>query len=429
MALATQCPHCRTTFRVAHDQLKLRAGLVRCGSCKQIFNGIEHLLSSEAVAATRTLSPTESAEATRQTAAAPPVSPSQPAAQQTPKEIPPAAPVAASAELDFAYPDAEPDSIPDTVLENKPDEPIEVEFVEVQRKSPLPAAGPAEPAFSQPPAASPAAQEAPTPDPLQRMTLVDLSDEQDQQPEHADHVDAARVPEMDVPDQLDQVMEEFERKPARGKKKTRPHVRSPLVTMQEEIPPAAEEVPPPTQAESLSEAEEPEFVKRERKKQTRGRSMRIAMSAGAFLLFLTALMQAGYALRDQLAARIPESKPLLQSACTYLGCKISLPAQIDNISIESHQIVTLATRKDTSELSLLLRNSGSTVQAWPQLEMTLIDENNIPLARRVFSPAEYLPASTDPQKGFAATSEQQVKVYFEFIDAKPANYHVDVFYR
>src|SRR3712207_6222700 len=44
MALATQCPHCQTTFRVAHDQLKLRAGLVRCGACKQIFNGIENLI-------------------------------------------------------------------------------------------------------------------------------------------------------------------------------------------------------------------------------------------------------------------------------------------------------------------------------------------------------------------------------------------------
>jgi predicted Zn finger-like uncharacterized protein len=47
MALATRCPHCQTTFRVAHDQLKLRAGLVRCGACKQIFNGIEHLLPPE----------------------------------------------------------------------------------------------------------------------------------------------------------------------------------------------------------------------------------------------------------------------------------------------------------------------------------------------------------------------------------------------
>jgi predicted Zn finger-like uncharacterized protein len=28
MALATRCPHCQTTFRVANDQLKLHAGLV-----------------------------------------------------------------------------------------------------------------------------------------------------------------------------------------------------------------------------------------------------------------------------------------------------------------------------------------------------------------------------------------------------------------
>jgi predicted Zn finger-like uncharacterized protein len=36
MALATQCPHCLTIFRVASDQLKLRGGLVRCGSCRSL---------------------------------------------------------------------------------------------------------------------------------------------------------------------------------------------------------------------------------------------------------------------------------------------------------------------------------------------------------------------------------------------------------
>src|SRR5450830_1895610 len=47
MALATQCPFCQTTFRVAQDQLKLRGGLVRCGSCKEVFNGNEHLVARE----------------------------------------------------------------------------------------------------------------------------------------------------------------------------------------------------------------------------------------------------------------------------------------------------------------------------------------------------------------------------------------------
>src|SRR5689334_3153489 len=48
MSLATQCPHCRTTFKVAKDQLKLQAGLVRCGVCQQVFNGIEQIVDVNA---------------------------------------------------------------------------------------------------------------------------------------------------------------------------------------------------------------------------------------------------------------------------------------------------------------------------------------------------------------------------------------------
>ncbi|MEY3720879.1 MAG: hypothetical protein RL618_1398 [Pseudomonadota bacterium] len=42
--LATRCPHCQTRFRVTVAQLELRAGLVRCGACREIFNGRDHLL-------------------------------------------------------------------------------------------------------------------------------------------------------------------------------------------------------------------------------------------------------------------------------------------------------------------------------------------------------------------------------------------------
>ena len=51
MALATQCPHCHTTFRVAADQLKLRGGIVRCGSCQRIFDGNAHLIDLDKPAA------------------------------------------------------------------------------------------------------------------------------------------------------------------------------------------------------------------------------------------------------------------------------------------------------------------------------------------------------------------------------------------
>ncbi len=43
MTLATRCPQCGTTFRVVSDQLKLRRGLVKCGRCQTVFNGVEKL--------------------------------------------------------------------------------------------------------------------------------------------------------------------------------------------------------------------------------------------------------------------------------------------------------------------------------------------------------------------------------------------------
>ncbi|WP_296944196.1 DUF3426 domain-containing protein [uncultured Massilia sp.] len=63
MALATQCPHCHTTFRVAADQLKLRGGIVRCGACQQVFDGNAHLVDLAAATAARPAPPAPAAPA------------------------------------------------------------------------------------------------------------------------------------------------------------------------------------------------------------------------------------------------------------------------------------------------------------------------------------------------------------------------------
>lgn len=59
MALATRCPHCKTTFRVASDQLKLRGGIVRCGTCHQVFDGNAALVDLDAIAPVAPSSPPE----------------------------------------------------------------------------------------------------------------------------------------------------------------------------------------------------------------------------------------------------------------------------------------------------------------------------------------------------------------------------------
>jgi len=45
MTLVTRCPECHAVFRLAGVQLHLHNGEVRCGQCKQVFNGFIELIA------------------------------------------------------------------------------------------------------------------------------------------------------------------------------------------------------------------------------------------------------------------------------------------------------------------------------------------------------------------------------------------------
>jgi len=47
-SFVTQCPHYQTSFRVSHAQLSVARGVVRCGSCLQVFNAAKQLLEQHA---------------------------------------------------------------------------------------------------------------------------------------------------------------------------------------------------------------------------------------------------------------------------------------------------------------------------------------------------------------------------------------------
>lgn len=43
--ILARCPHCETTFRAEPEALKQRAGKVRCGKCRRVFNALDHLVA------------------------------------------------------------------------------------------------------------------------------------------------------------------------------------------------------------------------------------------------------------------------------------------------------------------------------------------------------------------------------------------------
>lgn len=408
MALATRCPHCQTTFRVAQDQLKLRAGLVKCGACKQIFNGVDHLLQAERQPSSSSLP--AFLDKTVYVPVSPPAPEPQPAVEVRPvpaAEIPPAA-VAAPAPA------------PHTEETANPREPADFsEFLAP------PVSGPSSESTS----AEPPPEETQD-DPLQRITLIDfseaLSEEEEPDTSSDNLIEDALSAAADEPSLSNAEAEEDGHKPAA--QSANPGQSDPPRTKTlDELRPGFRKAPAETVAVAVEE-DEPEFVRKGRRKQRFARKSRMVMGIGSLILLLVLTAQGAYAFRDALAASSPQMKAMLAKACESLGCSIRLPAQIDSIVLESSDFQSLPDHANTLVLTMLLRNQSRTVQAWPQIELTLNDANDKPIARRILPPQDYLPSGQDPRLGFQSHSEQSVKTYLQVSQLKPDGYRLYLFY-
>lgn len=183
--------------------------------------------------------------------------------------------------------------------------------------------------------------------------------------------------------------------------------------------------------DSSSDAEEehkPGFVIQAEKQRARKRMATIFYSLMLLLLLPALLAQSAYVLRNQLAVRVPETRPYLQDACKFLSCQVSLPAQIEKIVIDSNELQSLAPERNVFMLVMQLQNQSDVTQAWPHIELVLNDVKEKPLLQRAFKPEDYLAEKDKLAKGFAAGGEQNIKLYFELPTLKAAGFHVGIFY-
>jgi len=392
MALATQCPHCGTVFRVAADQLKLRGGIVRCGACQLIFDGNAGLVDlakapQPASAAALDAPAPESSE--------PPVAQDDAPAQPPSADIAPAGeeqqPVY-TLELDHTF-------APHGIL----------------------------------PQAAPASDEASESEDLDTDTAV-LEPLVDEAPEAAPSAAADEAPESEsvaTPARADDAPPLLLRESAGGS--------PPIVAPPPPVTPRTRALEArarrskltPTRIEEspklrVPDSDEPEFVRRGRQREESGKTVRIALALGSVLLLLALAAQAVFSFRDVLSARYPALRPMLASSCALLGCRIELPARPDQLVIETGELITLGGNAYT--LNTLLRNQGDMALAWPSIELTLNDADDKPLVRRVFGPRDYAGAAASSPAGFGARAEQPVKIHFRLEGLTPSGYHIAVFY-
>ena len=399
MALATVCPHCKTTFRVASDQLKLRGGIVRCGTCREIFDGNAALVNLDAPPA-KTAVPEAPEFGGPEDALAPEtIFAFEAEPEPEPEPVPPDA--SAAFDDDVAAGDAiapiklapgyvldfdlsEPDVPPKT---NDVAEPAPVQNAEFGSEF-----APALAAEGKGPSAEP--EDWPCPGELEKTA-----------PEHNIYFGPLPLVRPSVGEPEDgpiSVLPFPEPRLSRSKPTSTPVL-----------------VPVP-------DADEPDFVRLHREKEEAARRRRLTMGTGSALLVLVLLAQGVSAFRNVLAARYPSLTPTLAASCKLLRCKIELPAQIETMVLDAGELQSLGANK--FQLNTLLRNEGSLTQAWPYLELELTDASDKALVRRVFTPAQYLPAGMVQAKGFSGRSEQPVKIVFELKQLKASGFHIAVFY-
>jgi predicted Zn finger-like uncharacterized protein len=120
---------------------------------------------------------------------------------------------------------------------------------------------------------------------------------------------------------------------------------------------------------------------------------RIGWAFAAFLMLAVLLAQGVFHYRTEIAAMVPEARPYLANACAKLGCEIRLPRQPKKMAIESSDLQAEG-RGDSNVIVLnaVLRNQAPFAQEYPSLELTLTDERDEAVARRVLAPADYLGA-------------------------------------
>jgi predicted Zn finger-like uncharacterized protein len=140
-------------------------------------------------------------------------------------------------------------------------------------------------------------------------------------------------------------------------------------------------------------------------------------------------LQAALHFRTELGVLLPLSRAHLETACDTLGCEVRLPRRADLMSIESSDLQADGQRPGVIVLNALLRNRAPFAQEYPDLELTLTDQGDRPVIRRVLRPGEYLQEKRAAlSMGMGGGAEEAVRIFLETGGILATGYQLFLFY-
>ncbi|PMS34582.1 putative Zn finger-like uncharacterized protein [Trinickia symbiotica] len=463
MVLATRCPHCETVFRVQDAQLARTRGRVRCGHCNEVFDALQNLLDPSA-ASTIDFGARDQGRQQQASSAAPTASQAAPldringaprafTAQPAEREARDEATAEQAAPTVQPPPSTFADIVADELREPTLASPL---VAEPTAKAPPAPSGPEapqtlrtpkEPAVSTEPNQARAPSAMGTPAHAERMQAAAGAAANPAAPTAAVSAAAAaspapaeREPAASESDSHSKPGDERDEEPKlslgdapAATWRTEREAREPRFS----VPPAEPLMPPPASARPAgvpplaAQAEErsrPFEVTRE----PRAGAPRYGWlrAVGAFLSILLAVLlvaQLTWWRRETVMVYWPSSQSLFAEVCTYLGCQISPPRDIDGLQVEASDLRQID-GPHRLELRVPLRNRYNIALAYPAIELTLFDEKNEIAIRRVLWPQDYAPPGTPIAAGLPPHTTQTMIVRLDSGNAVATNFRVQIFY-
>ncbi|VVD73561.1 hypothetical protein PEP31012_00740 [Pandoraea eparura] len=381
--LATRCPHCHTVFRVVADQLKLRDGLVRCGTCREVFDGQAYLCE----------------------------------------------PPGEAHESDTASPDAM--STSSTDVEANADANVRGDAADTADAADAPdTPNSTTGSISQ----SDMSAAWPT-SPVPHETPVDAAPAPANEP--ATSAERPAVPEMLTPTAIaallgtpDESRAQMRHGPGRYIDDDATTLAAPTASMAS--PTSAMATDAPTSSRLGGHPSRP------------GAS-RMVWRLLIALAIAGLLAQWAWIERAALVDRVPALRGVFAAIGRPIHVTIAPPRQPDKVQISSVTLVTdapgttdvttgtPASNATSGEavpmtLTVFIRNQADYAVAWPSLELTLSDIDGKPVVRRVFSASDYVADATLRVAGLAPHNERTIRLRLTAQAALASNYRVLAFY-
>lgn len=339
MSLITQCPACTTLFKVVPDQLRISDGWVRCGQCDEVFDANAHLQAGAPVVTKPAASEPSNMPASWQDA----TQEDQPEALSGVVES-----VIAPAEASISSP-----------IELPPDVPVDA-----------------------PPESSYVASK------------TDWADEEEIPPPteeemHAWVLAAVAGEASDLKTQSSALMDAMPRYLA---------VQAPTPDSTQEADSALESALAPTDQPQSADASELtespvgeprlSFMKPVSAPSVWSRPpVRATLFALCVVLVVALALQILVQQRDWLAAKAPATRPMVEGICGLVGCQVSPWREIEAVVIDSSAFVKI--RPNVYRVHFTLKNTAVYELGTPSLELTLTNNADQAIIRRIFSPQEF----------------------------------------